>query len=72
MIGSRYLLRALVIAAVGATVVMPAGATSIRRASLDQLVAENAIVVVGRIVDVYSHWNPEGTFILSERSRGCR
>lgn len=66
MIGNRLLVRALVIAAVGATVVMPAGATSIRRASLDRLVAENAIVVVGRVVDVYSHWNAEGTFILSD------
>jgi hypothetical protein len=66
MIGRRLLLRALVIAAAGATAVVPASATSIRRASLDRLVAENAIVVVGHIADVYSHWNADGTFILSD------
>ena len=46
MTGRRFLLRALAIAAVGVTAVVPAGATSIRRASLDRLVAGNAIVVV--------------------------
>jgi len=66
MTGRRFLLRALAIAAVGVTAVVPAGATSIRRASLDRLVAGNAIVVVGHIVDVYSHWNADGTFILSD------
>jgi hypothetical protein len=66
MIGRRLVLRTLAIAAIGAMAVVPAGATSIRRASLDRLVSENAIVVVGHVVDVYSHWNADGTFILSD------
>lgn len=52
--------------AIAAATIAPASATSMMRAGLDTLVRENAVVVVGEVVDVYSHWNTEGTFILSD------
>lgn len=66
MLNRSTLMRAAAMLAVAAAAVVPAGATSVVRASLDQLVAENSTVVVGHVVDVYSHWNADGTFILSD------
>lgn len=62
----RVLLRTGAAIAIAAAMIAPAGATSLMRAGLDTLVRENAVVVVGQVVDVYSHWNAEGTFILSD------
>ena len=44
----------------------PAGAATLRRAGLEQLVADNATVVVGEVVDVHSYWNADNTFILTD------
>jgi len=44
----------------------PAGATSLRRAGLDDLVAHNRTIVLGEVLDSVSYWNDEGTFILTD------
>ncbi len=46
--------------------VAPAGATTLRRASLEELTASNDTVVVGKVIEAYSYWNREGTFILTD------
>jgi hypothetical protein len=66
---ARRLLRgALVFAAVATIVggVAPVGATTLVRADLDKLAAENATVVLGEVQDVHSYWNADGTFILTD------
>ena len=62
----RQLLRCGGVLLALASAVAPASATTLMRASLDRLVKENSIVIVGHVVDVYSHWNADGTFILSD------
>lgn len=63
---TRALVRAGAVIALAAASVVPARATTLIRMGLDDLVGTNATVVVGRVLDVYSHWNAEGTFILSD------
>lgn len=53
-------------AVVGAALAAPVGATTLRRAGLEELVAVNETVVVGEVVDVHSYWNADNTFILSD------
>lgn len=53
----------LVLAMPGAA---PLGATSLIRASLDDLAARNERVVVGEVVDAVSYWNAGRTFILTD------
>lgn len=55
-----------VVALVAATTAAPAGATTLLRAGLDQLVAGNRTAVVGEVLDVHSYWNADGTFILTD------
>lgn len=43
-----------------------AGATTLIRADLDDLVAANRAVVVGEVVDAKSYWNENHTFILTD------
>lgn len=43
-----------------------AGATTLIRASLDELVAANERIVVGEVVDAVSYWNDDATFILTD------
>lgn len=59
---------AAIFAAVAAIagVAAPVGATTLVRADLDKLAAENATVVLGQVEDVHSYWNAEGTFILTD------
>src|SRR5690349_11478748 len=52
--------------ALAASVAAPASATTLVRASLDELVAANSAVVLGEVVDVESYWNAEHTFILTD------
>lgn len=66
MVRGRLVIRGLVFLTMVAAAVVPASATSIKRVGLDRLVAENELVIVGRVLDVYSHWNSDGTFILSD------
>lgn len=44
----------------------PLGATSLIRASLDDLAARNERVVLGEVVDAVSYWNGDKTFILTD------
>ncbi len=45
---------------------LPASATTLRRASLEDLVSTNATVLLGEVVDAQSHWNSDGSFILTD------
>ena len=62
----RRLLRGTAALAVAATVVAPAGATSLERASLDELTTTNSTILVGEVLDAHSYWNREGNFILTD------
>ena len=62
----KRLLRGVMAFAIAASVVMPAGATTLIRESLDELVRANGTIVVGEVVDVHSYWNADGTFILTD------
>lgn len=53
---------ALAIAAAAA----PSGATTLVRASLPELVANNRTVVIGEVVDSHSYWNEPHTFMLTD------
>jgi hypothetical protein len=43
-----------------------ARATTLVRAGLDTLVAGNATIVLGEVVDAVSYWNDDHTFILTD------
>ena len=62
----RRLVGGLVALALAAGGVAPAGATSLIRQSLDDLVARNRSVVVGQVLEAKSRWNEEGTFIVTD------
>lgn len=47
-------------------VVAPVAASTLVRASLEDLVAANGMILVGEVVDTYSYWNSDGTFILTD------
>lgn len=46
--------------------VSPAAGSTLIRASLDELVGLNRLVLVGEVLDAHSYWNSEGTFILTD------
>ena len=62
----KRLLRGVMAFAIAASVVVPAGATTLIRESLDELVRSNRTIVVGEVADVRSYWNADGTFILTD------
>jgi hypothetical protein len=62
----KRFLRGAMAFAIAASVVAPAGATTLIRESLDELVRSNRTIVVGEVVDVHSYWNADGTFILTD------
>ena len=64
---TRTLRRTLVGLGLAAAVV-PASATTLRRASLDELTTTNSTIVVGQAIGARSYWNDEGTFILTDVS----
>jgi hypothetical protein len=59
-------LGAVVALAIAAAATAPASATTLIRQGLDELVANNGTIVVGEVLDTYSYWNMEGTFILTD------
>lgn len=63
---AKGFLRGAMALAIAASVVAPAGATTLIRQGLDELVAANRAIVVGEVVDVSSYWNEEHTFILTD------
>jgi hypothetical protein len=62
----KWLVCGLLAAAIAASVTAPLGATTLIRQGLDGLVADNATIVVGQVVDYYSYWNDDHTFILTD------
>jgi|CXWL01.1.fsa_nt_gi hypothetical protein len=58
--------RVLVAAAIVACLAAPAGATSLVRMSLDELVADNGTVVMGHVLDAVTRWNDDHTFMLTD------
>jgi hypothetical protein len=52
--------------AMAATLATSASATTLRRMSLDELVASNRTIVVGQVMDSRSYWNKDKTFILTD------
>ena len=49
-----------------AALAAPAGATTLKRMGLEDLVKTHSKIVVGEVVDVHSYWNHDGTFILTD------
>lgn len=70
MSAAERMCRVLTAVAVAAAVAAPAGATTLIRQSLDELVANNATVVVGEVLAVHSYWNESHSFILSDVTFG--
>jgi len=62
----RNLLRGGLAVALLSLAVAPAPATTLIRADLDHLVAGNATIVLGEVLDASSHWNDQRTFIFTE------
>lgn len=60
------LLRVAMVLAMAAGAVAPSSATTLIRQSLAGLVADNATIVVGEVLDAHSYWNEERTFILTD------
>jgi hypothetical protein len=58
--------RGMAAMAMAVTLVVPAGATTLRRVGLDDLTATNGTIVVGKVLESHSYWNPERTFILTD------
>jgi len=54
------------VAFVVACAASPVGATTLRRAGLENLVAQNRTIVVGKVLGVRSYWNKDRTLILSD------
>ena len=44
----------------------PAGATTLMRAGLDELVRGNETIVQGKVVEIHSYWNADHSFILTD------
>jgi hypothetical protein len=63
---AKGLLHSAVVLAAVAGVVAPAGATTLIRQGLDELVAANRTIVVGEVLDANSYWNENHTFILTD------
>ena len=52
--------------AIAARVAAPARATTLRRASLEELVAGNGTIVLGEVLGARSYWNEAKNFILTD------
>jgi hypothetical protein len=66
MVHHRLVGRCLLALALVAVAAVPAGATTLMRASLGDLVEGNATIVSARVLGFESYWNAEGTFILTD------
>ena len=62
---ARRLLAIMAFAIVAGSTV-PASATTLVRQSLENLVADNGVIVVGEVIGKHSYWNEGGTFILTD------
>lgn len=52
--------------AIAASLAVPASATTLRRMSMEELVASNKTIVVGQVLDARSYWNKDKTFIMTD------
>lgn len=66
MLARKAAVRGLCALALAMVLPGPAGATTLIRAGLDELVKRSETVVMGKVVDVVSRWNGDHTFILSD------
>jgi len=66
MHGILRLKRAALATLLATALAVPAGATTLRRMGLEDLVKSHSKIVVGEVVDVHSYWNHDGTFILTD------
>lgn len=66
MMGMQTLIRGSAILAVVVALAAPAGATTLMRTGLDDLVAGNETIVIGQVTGLRSYWNAERTFILTD------
>jgi hypothetical protein len=62
----RAVVRGLAAIAVAAATVTLAGATTLRRVGLDDLTTTNGTIVVGKVLETHSYWNPGRTSILTD------
>ena len=60
----KALLASAVIA--GLSSVSTSQATTLMRASLDELVQHNHTIIAGEVVDMYSYWNADSSFIFTD------
>lgn len=63
---SRGAIRQLFLFAIAIGITVPLAATTLVREGLDELVAGNQRVVVGKVIDAVSYWNQDKTFILTD------
>jgi hypothetical protein len=54
------------IIALAVSLTVPASATTLKRMSLDELVADNGTIVMGHVLDTVSRWNDDHTFMLTD------
>jgi len=66
MVRYRLWRRGLLALVVVVAAFVPASATTLVRMGLEDLVAANASVVRGRVLDVQSRWNDDHTFMLTD------
>lgn len=64
--GLRLRSRAAMLAAVICGICGPAGATTLIRMGLEDLVAANSTIVVGEVLEVEPRWNEDATFIVTD------
>lgn len=62
----RRVLCGVLAVAIAASLAAPAGATTLQRMGLEELVAANRTIVVGQVVDARSYWNKDKGFILTD------
>lgn len=63
--GKRWL-RAVFTFIIAAGVAAPSSATTLVRAGLERLVADNETVVIAEVREAHSYWNEDHTFILTD------
>ena len=64
--GLRSRFGAALLAAVICGIAAPAGATTLIRMGLEELVAANSTIVVGEVLEAESRWNEDATFIVTD------
>ena len=66
MLSKNGFLKPLVLFGLLVSATLPASATTLIRAGLDELTDANQAIVMGEVIDSYSYWNSDGTFILTD------